>query len=89
MNQYDESLANQKVINEIEKAKKELSELKEKIEKSKKELNSTRSSCGGNYGSGSYSSGSYSSGSYLTEEEQSDLSDRMYERSHGYSRYDI
>jgi len=87
MDEYDEFLSKEKIRKEIEKDKKELSELKEKIEKSKKELTTSRSSYSGR-GCGSSGDG-YSSGSYLTGEEQSDLADRMYERSHGHSRYDL
>lgn len=91
MNKYDEFLSNEKIRKEKEKLQKELDNLKKEIEKSKETLNSqrssrssySRSSC--NYSSG----GGYSGDSYLTAEEQSDLADRMYERSHGHSRYDL
>ena len=89
MDKYDEFLSNEKSRKEKEKLQKELDNLKKEIEKSKEELKSSKSShsCRSNYSGGSYSGGSY--GSYLTESEQSDLADRMYERSHGHSRYDL
>ena len=94
LHEYEIFCNNEKIRKEEEKTKKELIDLKKQVEQTKKELESlksTKKSYGssrynGSCGSSSYSGSSYS---YLNEQEQSDLADRMYERSHGHSRYDL